>query len=121
MTRARAAIALATRFVQAETQHNPDGSFPYGGMVSLRIRGRLEVSQRFLGATRLFTLAESLGGVESLAELPALMTHGTIPTTERAILGISDDLVRLSVGIEECADLVPDIEQALRAAVEGHI
>ncbi len=49
------------------------------------------------------------------------MTHGTIPTTERAILGISDDLVRLSVGIEECADLVPDIEQALRAAVEGHI
>jgi cystathionine gamma-lyase len=88
-------------------------------MVSFRIRGGLEESQRFLSATRLFTLAESLGGVESLAELPALMTHGSIPPTERAILGIGDDLIRLSVGIEEGTDLVSDIEQALRAAVEG--
>ncbi|KAI0277998.1 Cys/Met metabolism PLP-dependent enzyme-domain-containing protein [Russula aff. rugulosa BPL654] len=78
----------AARFVQAESEHNPDGSFPYGGMVSFRIRGGFEESQRFFSATRLFTLAESLGGVESLVELPALMTHGSIPPTERAILGI---------------------------------
>jgi cystathionine gamma-lyase len=108
----------AARFVQAESEHNPDGSFPYGGMVSFRIRGGLEEAQRFFSATRLFTLAESLGGVESLAELPALMTHGSIPPAERAILGIGDDLIRLSVGVEEGADLVWDIEQALRAAVE---
>ena len=111
----------AARFVQAESEHNPDGSFPYGGMVSFRIRGGFEESQRFLSTTRLFTLAESLGGVESLAELPALMTHGSIPPTERAILGIGDDLIRLSVGIEEGRDLVSDIEQALRAAVFGSI
>jgi cystathionine gamma-lyase len=109
----------AARFVQAESEHNPDGSIPYGGMISFRIQGGVEESQRFLGATRLFTLAESLGGVESLAELPALMTHGSIPPAERAILGIGDDLIRLSVGIEEGTDLVLDVEQALRAAVEG--
>ena len=109
----------AARFVQAESEHNPDGSFPYGGMVSFRIRGGLEEAERFFSATHLFTLAESLGGVESLAELPALMTHGSIPPTERANLGIGDDLIRLSVGVEEGADLVWDIEQALRAAVEG--
>jgi cystathionine gamma-lyase len=96
------------------------GHFPYGGMVLFRIRGRLG-KQRFLAPTRLFTLAESLGGVESLAELPALMTHGSIHPTERAILGIDDDLIRLSVGIEEGADPVLDIEQALRAVTEGQI
>jgi cystathionine gamma-lyase len=108
----------ATRFAQAEAEHNSDGSFPYGGMVSFRIRGGLEESQRFFSATRLFTLAESLGGVESLAELPALMTHGSIPPAERAALGIGEDLIRLSVGVEEGVDLVWDIEQALRVAVE---
>ncbi len=111
----------AARFVQAESEQNPDGSFPYGGMVSFRIQGGLEEAERFLGTTRLFTLAESLGGVESLAELPALMTHGAIPPTERAILGIGDDLIRLSVGIEDGRDLLLDVEQALRVAVEGHI
>jgi len=109
----------ASRFVKAESEHNPDGSFPCGGMISFRIQGGLEEAQRFFSATRLFTLAESLGGVESLAELPALMTHGSIPPAERANLGIGDDLIRLSVGVEEGADLVWDIEQALRAAVEG--
>jgi len=109
----------AARFVQAESEHNPDGSFPYGGMVSFRIRGGLEEAQRFFSAIRVFTLAESLGGVESLAELPALMTHSGIPPAERAILGIGNDLIRLSIGVEEGADLVWDIEQALRAAVEG--
>jgi len=108
----------AAHFVEAESEHNPDGSFPYGGMVSFRIRGGLEEAQRFLTATRLFTLAESLGGIESLAELPALMTHGSIPPTERAIIGIGDDLIRLSVGVEEGVDLVLDIEQALHVAVE---
>jgi len=109
----------AARFVETESEHNPDGSFSYGGMVSFRIRGGLEETQRFFSAIRVFTLAESLGGVESLAELPALMTHSSIPPAERAMIGIGDDLIRLSVGIEEGADLVWDIEQALREAVEG--
>jgi cystathionine gamma-lyase len=108
----------AARFVQAESEHNPDGSFPYGGMVSFRIRGGLKEAQRFFNAISVFTLAVSLGGVESLAELPSLMTHGSIPPEERAILGIGDDLIRLSVGIEESIDLVWDIEQALRVAFE---
>ena len=109
----------AARFVEAEAKHNPDGSFPYGGMISFRIRGGVEEAQRFLKASRLFTLAESLGGIESLAELPSIMTHSSIPPAERALLGIGDDLIRLSVGVEEGADLVRDVEQALQAAVEG--
>ncbi|KAH9953806.1 Cys/Met metabolism PLP-dependent enzyme-domain-containing protein [Russula dissimulans] len=109
----------AACFVEEESRHNPDGSFPYGGMVSFRIRGGIGESRRFLAALRLFTLAVSLGGVESLVELPSFMTHGTIPPAERAVLGIGDDLIRLSVGIEDGADLVWDIEQALHAAVEG--
>lgn len=93
-----------------------EGGFPFGGMISFRIRGGAEEAERFLTSTRLFTLAESLGGVESLAEHPAKMTHGSIPEAERAILGIGDNLVRLSVGIEEVEDLVADVEQALLAA-----
>ena len=92
------------------------GGFPYGGMISFRIRGGAAEADKFLTSTRLFTLAESLGGVESLAELPAQMTHGSIPPAERALLGIGDNLVRLSVGVEEEEDLVADIEQALAAA-----
>ena len=64
-------------------------------------------------ATRLFTLAESLGGVESLIELPALMTHASLPPEHRAATGIDDGLIRLSVGIEDGDDLVADLEQAL--------
>ena len=90
-----------------------DGGFPYGGMISFRIRGS---AHKFLTATRLFTLAESLGGVESLAELPSEMTHGSVPEEERALLGIGDDLIRLSVGVEEGEDLVTDIETALEIA-----
>ena len=107
----------ARRFVDEIVARGEADGFPYGGMISFRIRGGAEEADRFLTATRLFTLAESLGGVESLAELPAQMTHGSIPPEERAILGIGDNLVRLSVGVEEVEDLVADVEQALEAAV----
>jgi cystathionine beta-lyase/cystathionine gamma-synthase len=82
-------------------------------MVSVVLEGGLERSRRFLGRCRLFTLAESLGGVESLIEHPALMTHASIPPTKRAALGIDDGLVRLSVGIEDADDLIADLDQAL--------
>ncbi|KAF8835181.1 hypothetical protein BDN67DRAFT_1072518 [Paxillus ammoniavirescens] len=94
-----------------------EGGFPYGGMVSFRIKGGASEAKKFLTSTRLFTLAESLGGVESLAELPAEMTHGSIPEAERTLLGIGDNLIRLSVGVEEADDLVRDVEQALEIAV----
>ncbi|KIJ63873.1 hypothetical protein HYDPIDRAFT_112848 [Hydnomerulius pinastri MD-312] len=96
-----------------------EGGFPYGGMVSFRIKGGAVEANKFLTTMRLFTLAESLGGVESLAELPAQMTHGSIPEAERALLGIGDNLIRLSVGVEEADDLVRDVEEALEAAVGG--
>ncbi|KAJ2762711.1 cystathionine gamma-lyase cys3, partial [Coemansia nantahalensis] len=89
----------------------------FGGMVSFRIKGDTHTADRFLQRTRLFTLAESLGGVESLAELPARMTHAGLAPEERAELGITDNLIRLSVGVEDAADLVDDIQQALASAV----
>ncbi|KAG8915066.1 hypothetical protein FRC00_011494 [Tulasnella sp. 408] len=88
-------------------------------MVSFRIRGDDGAAERFLTRTKLFTLAESLGGVESLAELPSKMTHASIPPAERANLGIGNDLIRLSVGIEDVEDLLEDIKQALEGAVEA--
>ncbi|KAG6860385.1 hypothetical protein C0995_011947 [Termitomyces sp. Mi166 len=90
--------------------------FPYGGMVAFRIRGSETQAEKFLTSTRVFTLAESLGGVESLAEHPARMTHGSIPEKERALLGIGGNLIRLSVGVEEAEDLVRDVRQALDVA-----
>jgi cystathionine gamma-lyase len=110
----------ARKFINSLPADDLDGGFPYGGMISFRIRGGLQEAEKFLTATRVFTLAESLGGVESLAEHPAQMTHGSIPEAERAILGIGDNLVRLSVGIEEVDDLVRDVEQALEIAVADH-
>ncbi|OCH91659.1 hypothetical protein OBBRIDRAFT_792010 [Obba rivulosa] len=108
----------ARKYVDEYVKQHPEADgFPYGGMISFRIRGGAQEAERFLTATRLFTLAESLGGVESLAELPAQMTHGSIPEAERAKLGITDNLIRLSVGIEEVEDLVADVEQALEVAV----
>lgn len=109
----------ARRFVDAYVQNDPlqTGDFPYGGMVSFRIKGGRKEADGFLTNTRLFTLAESLGGVESLAEHPAQMTHGSIPEAEREVLGIGENLIRLSVGVEDEEDLVRDIEQALEAAV----
>jgi cystathionine gamma-synthase/cystathionine gamma-lyase len=87
-----------------------------GGMISVELESDLQGSRRFLQALRIFALAESLGGVESLAEHPALMTHASIPADNRKALGISDSLVRLSVGIEHVEDLWCDLETALHAS-----
>ncbi|RQP14544.1 MAG: cystathionine gamma-synthase [Chryseobacterium sp.] len=86
----------------------------YGGMLSFTFKsGEKTDSFRFLEKLKVFTLAESLGGVESLANHPATMTHASIPADKRAEIGITDDLVRLSVGIEDAEDLILDLEQAL--------
>lgn len=85
----------------------------FGGIVTAVIAGGLDESRRFLERTKLFSLAESLGGVESLIEHPAIMTHASIPPEIRADLGISDGLVRLSVGVEDLADLLADLQHAL--------
>jgi len=85
----------------------------YGGMVSFYLKGGLKETRQLLSATKLFSLAESLGGVESLIEVPALMTHASIPPDVREKTGIRDSLVRLSVGIEDVGDLIRDLDQAL--------
>jgi cystathionine gamma-lyase len=85
----------------------------FGGMLSVRLKGGLDGAKHFCERLKLFTLAESLGGVESLANHPASMTHASIPSARRAELGIADDLVRLSVGVETLADLRADLEGAL--------
>ena len=85
----------------------------FGGMISAVLDRDLAGTRRMLERTRLFTLAESLGGVESLIEHPAIMTHASIPAETRARIGIADGLVRLSVGIEDAGDLIADLEQAL--------
>lgn len=85
----------------------------FGGMISVELKTDLAGAKTFLERCTLFTLAESLGGVESLIEHPALMTHGSVPETVRAALGIGEGLVRLSVGIEDAADLIADLEPAL--------
>ena len=86
----------------------------FGGIISMNIKGGLEKSKSFLERTEIFALAESLGGVESLIEHPALMTHASLPKERREKIGISDGLVRLSVGLESLDDLIEDIEQALK-------
>ncbi|AOW52452.1 TPA: aminotransferase class I/II-fold pyridoxal phosphate-dependent enzyme [Legionella pneumophila subsp. pneumophila] len=85
----------------------------FGGMISLVLKGGLEDAKRFLARCELFTLAESLGGVESLIEHPAIMTHASIPVEQRKALGIEDGFIRLSVGIEHIDDLRADLEHAL--------
>jgi cystathionine gamma-lyase len=86
----------------------------FGGMVTAVIAGGLDAARRFLERVEIFALAESLGGVESLVEHPAIMTHASLPEDKRAELGISEGLVRLSVGIESVDDLIADLDQALR-------
>ena len=85
----------------------------YGGIVSAIVRGGQDAAVRFLERCQIFTLAESLGGVESLIEHPAIMTHASVPANVREEIGIGDALVRLSVGVEDVADLIADLEQAL--------
>lgn len=87
----------------------------FGGIISVELKGDIDTARRMLERTRLFTLAESLGGVESLIEHPGIMTHASIPADQRAALGISDTLIRLSVGIEDCQDLISDLSEALSA------
>ena len=85
----------------------------FGGMISAYIKGDLPAARRMLESLRVFTLAESLGGVESLIEHPAIMTHASVPPENRAALGISDRFIRLSVGIEHVDDLITDLDRAL--------
>jgi cystathionine gamma-lyase len=84
-----------------------------GGMITVLLRGDLERVRRALESFRVFALAESLGGVESLIEHPAIMTHASLPPEVRAQLGINDSLIRLSVGVEDVEDLIEDLAQAL--------
>jgi cystathionine gamma-lyase len=122
--------AAAVAALLSESNHIEDVYYPFlrrsptyklakrqmsagGGMVSFRIRGGRRAASRFLEALRVFTLGESLGGVESLAENPSLMTHSSVPPAERRRLGITDDLIRLSVGVEDPGDLLDDVQSAL--------
>jgi cystathionine gamma-lyase len=86
-----------------------------GGMISFVVKGGLDKASRLLKATKLFACAESLGGVESLIEHPAIMTHASVPPANRKALGIDDGLIRISVGIEDVADLRADLVEALAA------
>ncbi|MEM1009064.1 MAG: PLP-dependent aspartate aminotransferase family protein, partial [Myxococcota bacterium] len=93
----------------------------FGGMLSFTLKDNsLEAAHRLVAACKLFTLAESLGGVESLIGHPATMTHASIPKEEREKSGVSDSLIRLSVGVEDSDDLVADLEQALKSVVLVH-
>lgn len=88
-----------------------------GGMLSFRIKGGHEAAERFCQSTKIFTLAESLGGVESLCEVPSAMTHMGIPKEQREAAGVFDNLVRISCGVEDEIDLVADVLQALEKSV----
>ena len=89
-----------------------------GGMISMVMKGGIEASRKLLETVRVFSLAESLGGVESLIEHPAIMTHASIPKEIREKNGIADGLVRLSVGIEDLADLKADLEAGFKMAAK---
>ncbi|CAG8552179.1 15653_t:CDS:2 [Acaulospora colombiana] len=89
----------------------------FGGMISFKIKGGYEEARLFLESVKIFTLAESLGGVESLAEHPARMTHASLTAEHRRAVGVTDNLIRLSVGVEETEDLLADVAQALEIAV----
>ena len=86
----------------------------YGGMITFFLKGDIKKSMTFLKGVKLFALAESLGGVESLIEHPAIMTHASVPKKVRESIGLSDNLIRLSVGIEHVQDLLEDLENAFK-------
>jgi cystathionine gamma-lyase len=92
---------------------DPDGGSAFGGMITIELRGGIGEARRFLERCELFALAESLGGVESLIEHPAIMTHSSVPDEARSALGITDALCRLSIGVESVGDLRADLAQAL--------
>ena len=85
----------------------------FGGMISFTVKGNFDLVKRITSSFKVFTLAESLGGVESLVNHPATMTHASIPKEERDKIGITDNLIRLSVGIEDSADLIKDLDKAI--------
>ena len=85
----------------------------FGGMISFELKGDMERAKRMISSCKIFSLAESLGGVESLIGHPASMTHGSIPREERLKAGLTDGLIRLSVGIEDAADLIADLDSAI--------
>ena len=92
----------------------------FGGMISFELKNdTIETARKLLSSTHLFSLAESLGGVESLINHPASMTHASIPREERIKNGLSDTLIRLSVGIEDADDLIADLDHAIQSAVQG--
>lgn len=91
-------------------------SYGHSGVFSFYIKGGLAESTKFLESLKLFILAVSLGGYESLAELPSLMTHADMPKDRKELLGVTDTLIRLSVGLEDVDDLINDLKQALQAA-----
>lgn len=103
------------RHIAVKQQRNGLG----GGMISFLIRGGKDAARRFCESARLFTLAESLGGVESLCEVPAAMTHNGMPKEAREEGGVFDNLIRLSVGIEDVEDLKMDLTRALEEAVSA--
>jgi cystathionine gamma-lyase len=86
----------------------------FGGMITFFIKGGLPAARKFLESVEVFALAESLGGVESLIEHPAIMTHASVPAEQRKVLGIDDSLIRLSVGVEDVDDLLQDLDQAFK-------
>jgi cystathionine gamma-lyase len=106
-------LASHPQHALAARQMRLDGAPAGGGMITIFLKGGIAESRRFLENVHIFALAESLGGVESLIEHPAIMTHASVPPEQRVQLGISDSLVRLSVGIEHTDDLLKDLEQAL--------
>jgi cystathionine gamma-lyase len=110
---ARTSLSPHTQqFLNTLPQSTLAHGIPYGGMVSFRVRGGARIAEALLPKLKLFVLAESSGGVESLAELPVRMTHASIPPADREVLGV-EGLVRLSCGIEEVEDVVEDLKSAL--------
>jgi cystathionine gamma-lyase len=86
----------------------------FGGMITFELKGTIRDTKQFLESLKVFTIAESLGGVESLVELPSIMTHASISKEEREKVGITDTMIRMSVGIEDLDDLIGDLKQALK-------